>query len=336
MKTLLFTIGILLFFNGCSTKVQVQGVNPAKTSSTSVKNIAIVEFKNDRIGLSNSITNKLDSVEFKGKKFFTIVDRNKLNLIMNEQKLLDKGITESSKSLSKLTAANSIMSGTINSFGTDKDRYFSTQSYCSRYHYVDGKRGSCARWSSKQIICYTKHYYLNADVSVTDVHNGEIIYSQNFNKQHKDSSCNGYFDSEERVFDSFKNQISNEVSSFLAPSKHNFYVEVIEDEDIDYTDEQEILLENGIKFLNTNIENSLILFKKLAEDTEFKSTTALYNYALCLEITGDLDKALIVYKKANELNLFKEEPNELISQSYSRIKNSINNSKKVNNQILAK
>jgi len=81
--------------SGCAQKVRIKALNPAQIDrATSTKNIAVVRFKNDEVGLSSKIERNLSRFKLENKPFFTVVNRGNINQVLKEQKLQNSGLVE--------------------------------------------------------------------------------------------------------------------------------------------------------------------------------------------------------------------------------------------------
>lgn len=335
---LLKVILLSFIFIGCSTKVNVRNLEPSIINDIDIKTVSIAKFENDKYGLGSKISSQMHNVVFENKKYFDIVDRKNLDSILEEQKLEDSGITVSTEPNNfNLKSAKTLINGKIGNLDHKRHAYYKKRKYCSFKRYDSkGKYLGCGAYSYQHIACTQHVYNLNADITVTKVSTGEVLLEKNFDESDTYNICsssNSKKPSKGTVFNKFTQTIATNFVNLITPTYKNTTVEVIEDEDIDYSSENELLLENGLIFLETNIKNAKIVFKKLVNNTKYKSTTALYNYGLTLELLGDFEEALIYYKKANELSIFQADPNELISKAVSRLEANIEKNKIALKQI---
>jgi curli biogenesis system outer membrane secretion channel CsgG len=117
---------LVIFFTACSQKVRIRALEPAQIDRISeTKRIAVLNFNNDRVGLSRKIEAKLASFRINNKKYFTIVSRNDFNTIIKEQKLQSSGLVDedSSVKVGELIGAEAIISGDVRR-PTKQDSYF--------------------------------------------------------------------------------------------------------------------------------------------------------------------------------------------------------------------
>ncbi|HFU76371.1 MAG TPA: hypothetical protein ENK66_09015, partial [Arcobacter sp.] len=85
---------LVVLLNGCAQKANVKSLEPAIISDPSIKEVSIAKFKNDSVNLRESIVSQMDNISFSNKKFFTIVNREDVEQILEEQKLQDSGLVK--------------------------------------------------------------------------------------------------------------------------------------------------------------------------------------------------------------------------------------------------
>ena len=164
--TLLFT----LFSTGCSNHVRVKALKPAEIDrATTTKNIAVVAFSRDRVGLSSKIESNLASHKIDGKIFFTIVNRSNLNQVIREQKLQNSGLVDTKDivEVGELIGAQAIISGNVGKTSLSDSHFYERRVACA-----DKK---CKETYVYQVGCTKRVISLSADIKMVDVTRGDII-----------------------------------------------------------------------------------------------------------------------------------------------------------------
>ncbi|MBC8237836.1 MAG: hypothetical protein H8E76_06345 [Helicobacteraceae bacterium] len=303
------------FFMGCSNHVKIKALKPAEIDrATSTKNIAVVAFNNDRVGLSSKIESNLAGFRLDNKAFFTIVSRSDLSQVINEQKLQNSGLVDTKDivEVGELIGAQAIISGNVG------------RPSLSDSHFYE-KRMRCADKKCKDIYyvnvgCTKRVVSLSAELKMVDVSLGDIIYADNLSRSSTFYHCRDdsrTLPSKESAAQSLAASIANSFTYKLTPHYRYFDVEFLEDPDLDYTDSQEDLLEHALEYMeHKRYDKAAELLENLVDATKQQSYVAFYNLGVVKEAQGDYAKAKIYYEKAESLTL---EPVEAVSIAYNRI-----------------
>jgi len=342
MKLFKLTILIILtiLFTACSQKTTIKALKPSQVHDKDIKQIAIKNFTNDTVSLSSNIKSNMDRVYFNDKKYFKIVNRDNLDSILKEQKLQDSGLVDisSDKSFS-IAEVKSIITGTLNSKSYTKNHFTEKRTNydkCIKYKTTKSGKKYCDKYQKYNVNCTNHSFSIDASISINRVSNADIIYTENFTKQSVIKNCqdkNNKVPNSEAIYSNISKNIANDFVSKITPSYQYFRVTIIEDEDIDYTNQEEKLLENSLKLIELNhMEKANQLLKELVSSTKSKSSTALYNFGVTSEALGDLELAYKSYQKAESISM-NNEINEDIMFAVKRVKNSLTNRKKAMKQI---
>lgn len=328
MKSILISLLIVLFYSGCTKKVSIYATQPAKVDKISkYKKIAVLNFENDTMGLSQKVESKVYEAKFDNKSFFTVVNVSNRKDIINEQKFQYSGLVNKDNiiEVGNLIGAQSLITGKINNTSFTKNYYREKRRRCN-----DKK---CKSVSEYSVSCTKGTYLLSATISVTNVEFGDIIYTNNFNESAAAYHCSDYsggLPSKKEAMNSLAIDIVNGFIPNIAPTKVKFYVELLDDPEVDYTDEQEDLLEYAAEYLHDKrIDKSEQLLSKLLKSTNDSCYVAAYNLGVIKEIKGEYKKAQQLYQLADNLVL---EPNELINKAVLRIEKTISDFETLNEQ----
>ncbi|MDB2562702.1 hypothetical protein N9X61_03775 [Sulfurimonas sp.] len=311
---LLFTFSILVF-NGCSNHVKIKALKPAEIDrATTTKNIAVVAFKNDRVGMSSKIESNLARYRIENKPFFTMVSRSDLNQVIREQKLQNSGLVDTKDivEVGELIGAQAIISGNVGRSSLSDSHYYEKRMRC--------RDKKCKDVYYVRVGCTKRVISLSADIKMVDVSRGDIIYADNLSRSSKFHHCRDdsrILPSKESVAQNLAMSIANSFTYKLTPHYRYFNVELLDDPDLDYTDEQEDLLEHALEYMELNrYDKAAKLLTSLIETTDQQSYIAFYNLGVVKEAQGNYKKAKLYYEKADSLTL---EPVEAVSIAYNRI-----------------
>jgi len=319
VRAVLLALSLLLFLSGCAHKVQVDALQPAQIDrAAKIKTIAVYSFRNDSVGLSSKIETALASKRFDGECYFTMVSRNDIERIFQEQRLQNSGLLDEATSVEvgNLLGAQAHISGVVNvEEATDK-------------HYRE-KRQKCADDKCKEMRTYTvsctsRAFHLAVQLNMVDIEKGDLIYSdiQNERKLWRTCSDSNYaLPSRSRGLELLALNIATKFAGKLTPFYYTFDIVLLDEPDVDYSDEQEKMLDNAIIYIDRKrYEKAEYLLSRLLDDTQEKSYVAAYNLGVVKEIKGELQEASQLYTIADELTL---EPVKEIDSAMVRIKSSL-------------
>ena len=320
---------LLIFLSACSQKVRIQALEPAQVDRISkTKKIAVLNFKNDRVGLSRKIEAKLASFQINNEKYFTIVSRNDFNTIIKEQKLQSSGLVDedSSVKVGELIGAEAIISGDVRR-PTKQDSYF----YESRVRCANAK---CSELSYYNVRCMKRVVGLAAEIRVVDVSRGDIIYADTLSREQVFKHCSDdsrALPTTEMAAQNLAESIANSFTYKLTPHYRVFTVSLLEDPDLDYTSEQKKLLKVSLEYIEQGRYDKAEQFlTRLIDSTGGKSYVAFYNLGVIKEAEGKYKEAKEYYDYADNLMI---EPVAEINEAIVRINSLIAKREKTMKQL---
>ncbi len=324
-------LSLSLFISGCAQKVRIKALNPAQIDrATSTKNIAVIDFKNDRVGLGSKIESNLAKFRIENKKFFTMVSRSDINQVIKEQKFQNSGLvdTEDIVEVGSLIGAQALISGKVNRASMSDTRFYETRARCANK--------KCSELTYYNVGCKKRVVSLSAEIKMVDVLRGDIIYSDSLSRSATYKHCRDDsrpLPSKDSVAQRLAFSIANDFTYKLTPHYSYFEVELLEDPDLDYTDAQELLLDNALEYIKHNrLDKAQRLLVELIDSTIQQSYVAFYNLGVVKEAQGQYEKARSYYEKADNLTI---KPIEIINIAYIRI-NSVIDKHQASSQQLSR
>jgi curli biogenesis system outer membrane secretion channel CsgG len=310
---------VSIFISGCAQKVGMKALEPAEVDRASqTKKITVTDFAYDDIGLSNKIEANLASHKINNQNYFTIVSRGDFDKIIREQKLQNSGLVDTSTAVEvgNLIGAQAIISGNVGRLSSSDTHYYEERSKCA-----DKK---CKEVYTYNVGCTKRVVGLSAELKMVDIAAGDIIYADTLSKNAAYYHCSDdsrTIPSIESAGQSLASSIANDFTFKLTPHYRYFDVELLEDPDLDYTDEQEKLLEVSLEYIKQNRYDKAEKFLfDLIDSTNAQSYVAFYNLGVVKEAEGHYLEAKEYYEKADALMV---EPVEQISKAYVRIQSLI-------------
>ncbi len=316
-KVLFFGVSffVLFFITGCAQKVQVRALEPAEIDRVAyTKKIAVVNFTNDRVGLSSKIEANLASFRLDDKNYFTIISRNDFDRIIQEQQIQNSGLAEDGAAVSagELMGAQAIISGNV-SAPTAQDTHFTeTRAKCA-----DKK---CSTFTYYKVSCKNRAVGLSAEVRIVDVEKGDVIFADRLARDAVYKHCSDYssaLPSTEMASQKLASSMADEFTARLSPHYKTFEVTLLEKPDLDYNDEQEKLLEVSLLYIEqARYDKAEEMLGQLIETTDSQSYVAFYNLGVVKEAQGQYTEAKEYYETADKLMV---EPVDAINAAVVRI-----------------
>ena len=330
MKNFLY-ISILSIFllSGCSQKIKISALKPAQIDEISqYKKIAVSSFSNDKVAFSDKLESKLAHIKAEDKFFFTVIGRKDIDEILEEQKLQLSGLIDKSSAvkIGELLGAQAIIGGNISNASLKDTLYYTERKKC-----LDKK---CKKYKTYNVRCTKRTISLSAEIKILSVEDGSIIYGDTLSKSDYWNHCSdrsNALPSKEDGLNSMANSLTSIFVKKLAPYYTQYYVEILDTPEIDYTDKQEQLLENALVYLeHKRYKKAEQLLSKLLDSTSDSCYVAAYNLGLIKEKNGELKKANQLYALADSLTI---EPNEALDKAIIRVKSSIHSRSEATRQI---
>ena len=325
----LLTLGIWLLLSGCAQKVAIRALEPAQVDRVSnTKKITVANFSNDRVGLSTKIEANLARFRIEDKQYFTLVSRNDFEKIIKEQRIQNSGLVDPKTvvKVGQLIGAEAIINGNVGR-PTASDTYF----YEKRVRCADKE---CKNLVNYKVRCKKRIIGLSSELRIVDVQRGDIIFADTFSDNAVYKHCSDdqrVIPSTEIVAQRLASNMANKFTYKLTPQYRHFKVALLEDPDLDYTKNQEALLENSLEYIEQGrYDKAEGLLMRLVDTTDSQSYVPFYNLGVISEARGKYRDAKEYYAYADNLMIA---PVEEINEAISRINRLITKREKTREQI---
>lgn len=330
MKIALLGSLFALVFVGCSTKVDVVSLQPAKAKGVSnFKTLSILPFKKDNVGLSKKIESDLTNYKIDGKNYFTVLEVDKKR-ITDEHYYRESGVygSELSENFEDLKGAKAFVSGEVL-----VNEVRSRSSKEKREECADAK---CKKKKTVYVKCVERDAKLEALIKIIDITTSKIIFSEVYRRDGSWKKCGDSYVSIPSIFSipfTFAEEISRGFLFDIVPSYKTEKVTLLDEEDIDYSDKAEKLLEDVIDLIDENrLEKAEEFLKDLINETKRQSYVALYNLGVLKEAKGEYSESKSLYKNAQTLT---KEPIKEIDRAVIRIQKLISAREEAKKEITA-
>jgi hypothetical protein len=331
---LLLVLGVLIIiFEGCATTVKTRMLVPAKASEAAkIRRVAVLPFAGPTGNqVSVDIEALLVGVRVKDKPFFSIIERNALEKIMEEQKLQLYGLVDekTAAKVGKLTGAEGIILGTVTQCTTEDKSYSQERSKCVS----KDAEGRCTKRSKYKVSCTERNAYFSFTPKMVNVTTGKIVASESLSGKSKDNVCqdsNRPLRGKKELLTQAKNQAIEKFREMVAPYCLTVEIKLLDKDDTKMSSEVKEKIARGIKWAKIERLDRACEFWHEAYDLHPKGYAIPYLLGVCAEISGDLEKALSYYEKADRNT---GSPVKEISEALGRVRVSIEKQKKLDEQL---
>ncbi|WP_086479219.1 CsgG/HfaB family protein [Oceanospirillum sanctuarii] len=307
---------------GCSTTTTIQALQPAEVDrAANLKQIAIVDFDNDRgrygVNFAAKLEAQLANYKIDGKNYFTVVSRNDLDRIIDEQKRQNSGLFSDTKiaEIGKLTGAQAMISGSVSSASSNDSHYREnrTRNKCDS----NGKNCQTIEYT---VGCTLRVVSLGVQVRMVDVERGDLVTAESFEEAYEWSACRDrkeVLPSRAQGLEKLSNALAQQFVAKITPRYISFEVTLLEDPDVVLSGNQEDRFEASIEFVEIGrIDRADYLLSQLHQEVQHQSYVIAYNLGVIKESVGAYDEAKALYQTADRLAL---EPVDEINAAVERI-----------------
>lgn len=318
----------LLFFSGCAPTVKFDALHPAEIArAAQTKKLAVTPFTNDRIGLADKVEAQLSRQRIDGEPYFTLTSRMDFQKVVAEQKYQNDGLLnpEDAVEMGQIVGAEAIISGRCGTPSVQDTYYYEPRTRCSK--------DKC--WTVN-VSCTMRTAGLSAQLRMVDVAKGDIIFADTLEEHAQWRHCSDDsrgMPSKQMAADHLADLIAKRFAYKLTPHYVSFEVDLLDEPDIDYTDDQEQLLEYAITYLEQKRDDKAErLLRQLLDSTAQSSYVPFYNLGVIYEARGNFTEALNYYEAADRLSM---EPVNEISAAVVRVRRLIEQTNAAQSQISA-
>lgn len=327
---LLLAVSITVLISGCAQKVTVKALEPAEINgAANTKNIAVTPFHQDSVNLSDKIEAAVSNQSIDGKPYFNVINRSDLKKIVEEQKIQNSGLIDASTAVEvgNLLGAQAIISGSVDIPTLHDDPYYVERTKCRG----KGEERQC--WKVN-VACLNRTIGLSVQIRMIDVSTAGIIYADNVTRKKQWNHCvddTRTLPSKASGSQYLANTIANEFAYKLTPHYRNIAVTLLEEPDMEYSDNQEELLENALLYIEqSRYDKAEQLLRRLIDSTASQSYVPFYDIGVIYEVRRNFTEAQHYYVAADNLTI---EPVEEINAAVNRIQRLIEKEKIAQEQI---
>lgn len=336
LRTLLVFAACNVIF-ACAAPQVTQTVSmPAKEASmTKVKKLAVVNFKGDKQrAFSTQLEALLASIQVQGAQYFTIVERDMLQKVLDELRLnAESGLVKDDDAvrLGELSGADTIVSGAVRGPKHEDIRSEQVRRRCNRYVEKDGHK-QCAEYISVKVFCTKQLAHIDFTFKAISVEGGEITFVKNYTGEASNLYCSDKGQKQSRVHlaEAATRKAMDILRRDVAPYDVQVSLSLMKKDRSDINSQAKAHLKSGIEFAKSERMDRACEHFRLGVAAFAQSPALYHNLGVCSEIQSDYDKAMRMFKRADALL---SKPDKMISSALKRIQVSKNNNDKLSQQL---
>ena len=322
--------------------IKTTALLPARSHEASLlKEVAVLPFDGpDGHKFASEIEATLASINVGGGQYFSVVDRMKLDKVLQEMGLAHSGLVDESTAtkVGKLVGAKGIYTGVVTLSGVNDSKYSEKRTRCASYVPRYDKKGKiigedCIRWEEYTVPCTNRVATFAFTAKLIDVEKGRIVYANNLSGTAESSACS---DSSKPLASALeligraKQYALAEFRKDVAPHYVTLEIKLMDSKEGITSDAAKKKFEQGIDFAKHNRMDRACELWGEANTLSPNAPAILYNLGICLEITGQFEQALDLYKKADRAY---GKPDDRITSALNRVSEAIQRQKKLQEQI---
>jgi hypothetical protein len=318
---LLLPVLAVLLMTGCAQKVKIKALKPAEVGAmANKKKVAVMDFRNDKVGLSGKIQAQIAKHELDKKRYFTLLSRKDVDKVIAEQKLQSSEMLDQKTSVKvgKLLGAQALITGRVDSATAESGSYKQPVQQCAAYN----KDGKCTYYRTVYKTCQTTDAAVSGSITIVDMETAQVIYGDNPTKTYSGDTCKGFFGSKvlskQQAIDHLAKQIANEFVYKLTPNYVYFHVTLIEDIDNPAaTSQDKEQLGHALEYIKAGrMDKAESIMQQIMDRLDGQSYALAYDLGVVMEAQGKFDEAKKLYGMADELTM---QPVEEINLAINRI-----------------
>lgn len=295
-----FLAALPLLVGGCSSKTTVQALQPAEVDrAAQFKQVGVLPFEKDTVGLGASIETALAAHVIDGNSYFTVVSRDRLDAILQEQRLQSSGMVDGKQlaQVGKLTGAQALITGTVAGASYSDSHYREEREEC--------KDDKCKEKRTWRVRCTKRTVDLSAQIKMIDVERGDLVTAQSMSETVSWDHCADQDDglpSPAYGHQLLAREMADAFLQKIAPRYVHFQVTLLDELDVKAPRQQEQKFENALEYLKKNrLKRSGELLDQLMAETGMRSYAVAYNLGVVRESEGLYDDASRLYTLADRL-----------------------------------
>jgi tetratricopeptide (TPR) repeat protein len=331
-----------MLFSCATPAVKTTSLIPARFhEATKLKEVAVLPFDghNGR-EFAAEIEGAIGSINVDNKRYFTLIERARIEEILKEQELSQTGIIDemTAAKVGKLVGAKGIFTGAVTVANTRDSHYAQNRKECSKREIKYDRKGNpyegdCIHWRNYTVSCTKRNATFALTPKLIEVETGRIIYSNNISEMTTASACSDSGAPLASGFELIAKAKETSKGTFkrdIAPSYVTFDIKLMDSKEGIASKEAAEKLDLGMNYAKkSRLDRACELWEE-GRILSPNSPSLIYNLAICAEVRGDLEKSLDLYKMADRaLN----KPDDKITAGIGRVSEALREQQTLSEQL---
>lgn len=341
MRLVILLLGLVYLSSCAAPTIQATKLVSARSfEAAKLKQVAVLPFDgNDGKTFSTEIEGVLAGINVGEKQFFSLIDRAKLDQIINEMKLGQSALVnpDTAAKIGNIAGAKGIYTGTVTSSIINNSHYKEERTRCAynvtKYDNKGNPYQTCGKYETYNVNCTKRHANFAFTPKLIEVETARIAYSNNISGESSSAACSDSqrpLASTTELLERAKKIAKDKFRHDVAPYYVNVKLNLMKSDDGIISDEAKKKFEQGIDYAKNNRMDRACELWGEVRILSPNAPSVLYDLGICAEITGDLDQSQELYKKCDKCL---GEPNKDVSDALHRVANELKNRDKLKEQI---
>jgi tetratricopeptide (TPR) repeat protein len=325
-KAAIATVIVLLAGCAGARVSQVIEVPARQSGMADSRKLAVFYFNGDIDGtITAQVESYLSNINVRGAPYFEVLEREMLDKIINEQRMISSSSNfdeNNAVKLGKLAGADTLIMGSASMPTVSSRFYRKAVDYC-----LDKQ---CTKKETRYKSCVDMSANVDLTFKAVSVLRGSIIFTQTYSGKASNTDCGERRNKNENdLHNEAIGKILSNLRKDVAPYQVTLSIEFM-DKDDSMSSATNAKLEGAMEYIKQKrVDRACEMFKDaLAGDAN--SPALNYNLGVCAEIEGDLDKAEDLYKNSERIAA---KPIRLISDAINRVMMMRSNQNELSRQI---
>ncbi|MBL8339873.1 MAG: peptidoglycan-binding protein [Rubrivivax sp.] len=302
---------------------------PARSTEASrLRTVAVLPFgARGETDVTAEVEAALVQVLVEEKKYFTLVERGRLDDAIKEMQLAGAGVVDPAAAarLGKMVAAQGIYTGAVTRDESHDQPYSEARRACAQRNLVRNKQGNlvegpCASWRDYQVSCTRRTADFEFVPKLIAVESGRVIYSRSVGAGSQESVCEDQTQALTSPGEMRRKARARAVQLFrqdVAPYQQMVQVAFMTSVEGIAAPAAKEAFASSMQFARANrLDRACEVWQDIGK-SEPASMALAFNNGVCAEVAGDLGAALDLFSKADRMTT---RPEALIAEGMKRVR----------------
>lgn len=265
-----------------------------------VRRIAVMDFQGpDGLQVSRELEADLVNHRFNGKRYFTVVDRDRTRQLMAEyaRGLRGEINPETAARFGRQIGVQAILFGIVTADGIATSYHRGVATRCV----AQDKIGICTKFATVSTTCVSRQARFAVTTRLVNTETAQVVYSKEHVGSAQSDSCNGKAPLDVELLASARTQALNQVVPDMAPSNVVLTV-ALKTDAATLSGAEKTRFLSAVAFARAGrMDRACQIWRSINHSGNPKDVAVLYDLAVCAETSGKLSEALELFQNADQL-----------------------------------